>query len=277
MRYYFQIAVLISVFFISVIQGLQAQEFRSEELTAGSQIPVTVIYPLKQKIKGNILVLPGWRHSRDRLLKETDLKTEAIRRGYVLILPEMGVTLYESEYYPETTLKWSNVPGRKWILENLLPVLNKKSLFTDKTRNFILGYSTGGRGTALLCLDRPELILGAASISGDFNQASLPNDRLMTAVYGPYSRFKERWTGHDNASFRIKEWKTPLFLSHARDDRIVPFSQSEDFAALIRTHIKNEKLKIPFIFNAVTGGSHDYSNVKTQIIPALNFFDSLTD
>ncbi len=240
-----------------------------EEFTIKPNVTVTLIRPAV-RIKGSILVLPGWKHSRLRLLQETDLEKEAMKRGYVLILPEMNTTLYESEYYPESVMKWNTVPGGKWLKENLIPELQRKNLFSKGNKNYVLGYSTGGRGAALLSLEMPELITAAASIAGDFNQSAMPRDRLMTGVYGPSGSFPERWNGRDNPYKRVSEWETPFFAAHAMDDRIVPYSQTSEFIQALKQQKKDFAIRF---MDAVKGG-HDYSFVKTAIGPALDFFDA---
>lgn len=233
------------------------------------RIAVTIHCATQGEVRGAVVLLPGWKFSRLRWLNETTLPAEAERRGLCLLAPEMGVTLYESQYYPETRMRWSSQPGLRWLLDVFLPEMQARGLLRDGQRNYLLGLSTGGRGVALLSLAKPELWTAAAALSGDFDQRRMPRDRLMQAVYGPIEQFPERWAGADNPQQRLAEWKTPIYIAHGRGDRVVPFEQSERFAAeLQRLH---PALAQRFV--ALEAG-HDFAFWSAQVPPVLDFFQA---
>lgn len=237
-------------------------------VAGGPRIAVTIFTPRASAVRGDILVLPGWNFNRARWLNETPLVAEAERRGYRLIAPEMGVTLYESQYFPETTLRWAPLPGRQWLRERMLPELQRRGVLRPGAANFLLGLSTGGRGVALLALDFPELWAAASALSGDFDQTRMRSDRLMTRLYGPYARFTERWATVDNPEARAAEFRTPLYLAHGKSDRVVPFSESAGFYASLRA--ARPDLKIVF---ADPDAGHDFAFWGAQVRPSLDFFD----
>ncbi|MBX7057081.1 MAG: prolyl oligopeptidase family serine peptidase [Leptospirales bacterium] len=231
-------------------------------------VALTLFCPRAGALRGAVLLLPGWKFSRHRWLEETALYNEASQRGLCLAAPEMNTTLYESAYYPETRLRWSTMPGQQWVLQILIPELQKRGLFREGQSNFLLGLSTGARGVALLALARSTLWSAAAALSGDFDQRRMPRDRLMNGVYGPLHQFPERWAGPDNPQIRAAEWKTPLYIAHGRNDAVVPFEQSERFfSELRRLHPQ-----LPIEFSSPAAG-HDFGFWSSQLQPAFKFFD----
>lgn len=230
-------------------------------------IAVTIYTPPGKKTRGNILVLPGWKHSRHRWLNETNLKEQADEQHFRLICPEMNLTLYESEYFPETTLKWAETPGLKWIREFLLPELKSKGIFLPDQNNFVLGLSTGARGAVLIALDNPGLFRAVGALSGDYDQTAMPKDRLMTAVYGSIEKFPERWK-KDNPVQMAKKWNTPIYLAHGTNDKVVPADQTKLFYTLLRKlHVALEiQLNMP-------EAGHDYAFWGSETKNVLDFFN----
>jgi len=163
-----------------------------------------------------ILVLPGWNFPRTSRVENTSLVKYAEQYGYALILPEMGKTLYESSYYPQTRMKWNRVAGGQFIKDRFIPTIQQRhNLLRPGQYNTILGLSTGGRGVALIALQNPGLFVAGASLSGDFSQEHMPEDRLMTAVYGAFAKFPKRWIGteSDNPQAQVRDWQMPLYLA----------------------------------------------------------------
>ncbi len=151
-----------------------------------NQVAVTIYTPAPlpddtgARMRGNVLVLPGWKYDRRRWLRETPIKRLADKHRLRLIAPEMGRSIYAAEYYPETGARWNpEKPGLAWILEDLLPYLAEQGVFREGQANFLLGLSTGGRGVAQIALARPELITAASALSGDFDQTLQTGDRLI--------------------------------------------------------------------------------------------------
>jgi S-formylglutathione hydrolase FrmB len=218
-----------------------------------------------------LVVLPGWNFPRTSWVENSRLVEYAETHGYALILPEMLETLYESSYYPETQLKWNQLPGGEFIKKRFIPEMQKRhNLLVRGGNNTLLGLSTGGRGVALIALENPGVFVAGASLSGDFSQENTPDDRLMTAVYGAYANFPERWKGRDNPQARVSEWIMPLYLAHGTADNIVPEEQSRLFyEALMRQHGN----KIAVQYHAVAGAAHDYKFWGGQLPAVFAFFE----
>jgi len=222
-----------------------------------------------------ILVLPGWNFPRTSWVENTSLVEYAEQYGYALILPEMGKTLYESSYYPQTRMKWNQVPGGQFIKDRFIPTIQRRhNLLQPGQYNTILGLSTGGRGVALIALQNPGLFVAGASLSGDFSQEHMPEDRLMTAVYGAFANFPKRWTGtrSDNPQAQVRNWQMPLYLAHGTADNIVPESQSRLFYEALKKAHGN---MIPIEYHAVTGAGHNYQFWGGQLKDVFRFFNEI--
>jgi len=221
-----------------------------------------------------LLVLPGWDFSRSSWVENAPLVEYADRYGYALILPEMDKTLYESQYYPETqpAYKWNSTPGGQFIKEKLIPHIQKThNLLQPGQHNTMLGLSTGGRGVALIALENPGLFVAGASLSGDFSQENMTDDKLMTGVYGSFNQFRDRWLGRDNPQERADEWKMPLYLAHGTADSIVPESQSRLF---YDTLSKFHGQSIPLVYDSVPKAGHDYKFWGGQLEAVFEFLQN---
>ncbi len=224
------------------------------------------------KYSGDILVLPGWKYSRTRWHRETPLIEEARKRGFRLVFPDMTVSQYESEYYPQTQswVRWGPIPGGRWIKEIFIPDMQKRGLFRQGGRNFLLGLSTGARGVALIHLNNPGLFTAGAALSGDFDQTVMPGDRLMNALYGPLDRYRARWEGKDNPLKRIDEWTMPVYLGHGMKDPVVPFAQTQ----LFHNTLKKIHPGLAVVFNAAPDAAHDFRYWSSEVTSILEFFIS---
>jgi putative tributyrin esterase len=217
---------------------------------------------------GTILVLPGWDFRRDSWLNNSKIRDYASQMDLVLVLPEMGRTLYETAYYRETTMKWNTTPGSVFIKEKLIPELQKQfSLLLPGQNNYLLGLSTGGRGVAMTALENPGLFVAGAAFSGDYAQERMRGEAITIAVYGPYEAFKDRWKGRDNPNARVSEWKMPIYLSHGLSDRVVPEEQTQTFGDALR-----EKYPELVELHLKSGYGHDYRFWDSELPAAFAFF-----
>ncbi len=115
----------------------------------------------------------------------------------------------------------------------------------------------------------PDLFLAGAALSGDFDQTRMPEDYLMRAIYGPYQKFPSRWR-EDNPVFTAGKWKMHLYLSHGKNDRVVPFEQSRIFYHELRKKKKDKLYTI--IFNETLDG-HDFTFWDKELPGVFAFFD----
>lgn len=229
---------------------------------------VDVRTPAQGKVKGNIIVLPGWSFSKEDWCDKSSLCTKALAKGYRLILPEMSKSVYSSTFYPETVKDWQKYPNKVWVIDEMIPVLQKKyEMLLPTQKNFMLGLSTGGRGVALIALAKPDLFLAVAALSGDFDQTQMNTDPLMIGYYGPYLKFKSRWEGEDNPTKQAQFWKTPIYLGHGKQDNIVPVSQTQFFYSTIKKYHPTLKVKLN-----LPNATHDYKYWDSEVDNMLTFF-----
>ncbi|MCB1303442.1 MAG: prolyl oligopeptidase family serine peptidase [Leptospiraceae bacterium] len=222
-----------------------------------------------------LLVLPGWKFDKSRWYKETSLKQFADANAMILILPQMNISLYASQYFPQTTMKWHRYPGLVFVNQHLIPELHKKYGFFQKGMpNFLLGLSTGGRGVAQIALSNPGLFRAGASLSGDYDQSVMPGDNLMRAVYGPYEKFKERWKTIDNPQHAAADWAMPLYLAHGTADKIVPPSQTQRLYDAI---VSAKGKEFPVQLDMVPGAGHDFHFWNSRLKASFAFFSKYYD
>ncbi|MBL7892913.1 MAG: prolyl oligopeptidase family serine peptidase [Bacteroidia bacterium] len=230
---------------------------------------VDVLFP-DGSIKGQILVLPGWNYYRRKCCNESSFCFAALKRGYVLVLPEMGKSLYASAVYPETRKEWADFPQLKWITDTLITYLQKHAgLFSPDQSNYIFGISTGGRGVALIVEHTGTLFKAAAALSGDYDQTKLPTDNLVTGFYGNYTDFKMRWEGEDNPLLNASKVFVPFYLGHGLTDNVVPVEQTRMFYNELKRI--NTNLSHVLMLKEQYGHSYKYWDSETDAV--LKFFE----
>ena len=222
------------------------------------------------KVNGDILVLPGWNFSKDKWCSDSDLCAKALAKGYRLIMPEMGLSVYATHYFPQTRADWANAPTGVWVADTLIRYLQGNyNVLSLKSRNFIVGLSTGGRGVVMTALRTGTLFKAGASLSGDFDQSQTPYDAVMTGFYGSYDEFRDLWENTDNPIREAAKLKVPLYLGHGLQDYIVPNEQTQSFYKKLKEY--NPGLKV--VMHLSDTGMHDFNYWNTEVDPLLNFFD----
>lgn len=231
-------------------------------------LTVYLKFPTTKEMKGTMVVLPGWNLSVLDWCTKTTLCQKALAQGYVLIMPEMGKSVYSYELFPETRADWTKYATRQWFIDTLIPYFQKNyKLLLPGKHNYLLGLSTGARGVSLLSLDCPTIFVKAAGLSGDYDQAQMPEDNLMKGYYGPYNKFKERWIGRDNVVYRYKDLKIPIYLGHGKADKVVPCQQTMQFADSLKKY-KPSLLRLHLDDNA----GHTYEYWNSEVDRVLEFF-----
>ncbi|MCX7680301.1 MAG: esterase family protein [Spirochaetes bacterium] len=152
--------------------------------------------------------------------------------GFAIVCPNMGVTLYETKFYPETTRKWNAMPGGKWIGEVLIPFLRLRfGLASDRKYTAIAGISAAARGAVLIAETYPHLFGAVGALSGYYDPTSLSKGSAHAKVYGDYDKFQDRWNADDNVLEGAKALQhIPVFIAHGKDDTHYHFEQSRLFA-----------------------------------------------
>jgi S-formylglutathione hydrolase FrmB len=202
-----------------------------------NDLSVYIKIPHSQSIKGTIIILPGWNLPVSDWCTKTTLCQKALEKGYILIMPEMGKSVYSYQLFPETRKDWLMYTTRRWFIDTLIRYFQDNyKLLLPGQNNFLLGLSTGARGVALLSLDCPEIFKKSAALSGDYDQTQMPSDNLMKGYYGTITDFPGRWKGMDNVVYRFKKLEVPIYLGHGKADQVVPCSQTIQFADSLRKY-----------------------------------------
>lgn len=218
---------------------------------------------------GNIVLLPGWNYSSLDWCTKTSFCEKARTLGFDLILVDMKKSVYASERYRETRGDMRKYATRRWFKDTLIPSLQQDfKLLMVGENNFVLGLSTGGRGSSLLCLDLPNVFKKGASLSGDYNQVSIPKDNLMRIFYGAYHSHKSRWSGVDNVVYEIDRFKVPFYIGHGLQDKVCPPQQSIEFYDSLRVH--QPELEVELHIDSTA--KHDYDYWGSEVDNVLGFF-----
>ncbi|GIV25849.1 MAG: hypothetical protein KatS3mg026_1541 [Bacteroidia bacterium] len=212
-----------------------------------------------------LVLLPGWNYSRTAWCEKSSICTEALKRGYRLLLLEMGKSLYASQAFPETHPAWRRYPTLRTLLDSVFPFLvERRWLLPGKS--YLLGLSTGGRGVVMILAHTGALFRAGAALSGDFDPHLDPRDRLLTGWYGPYS---SRWDTVDNPLRLAARIESPLFLAHGVADPVVPYQHTQRLYQLLQ----REKPTLPCQLHLDPQGKHDFAFWEKYARQALNFFE----
>ncbi len=230
---------------------------------------IDIVYPV-DNYKGTILVLPGWNFPCDDICNKSNFCVLAKNKGYTLILPDMQKSVYASQLYPETRHDWRKYHTLQWVLDTLIPYLQKNyNLLLPHQKNYLFGISTGGRGVALIaCYYKNRIFKAGAALSGDFDQTLMKNDNLMKGYYGSYEQFPFRWKGKDNPNRNSKLIHIPLYLAHGENDPVVPFTQSKIFFETLK-----KTSHLPHQLNIIPSAKHDYTFWSSQYENIFLFFE----
>ena len=178
-----------------------------------------------------VVVLHGWGQKPEDWRQHTAIAELADQAGVVLALPDMGRTVYETCFYPETVLRWNRMGGLPWVSSVVVPAIRAHCSVSDKPSEVaVLGVSTGGRGAVRLCATT-NIFGFCASLSGTYDLGILDKSdfeyRIHAQVFGPRDRFPERWkdedcTGPDHLQALAA---VPIYLVHGEQDEQVNISQ----------------------------------------------------
>lgn len=210
-----------------------------------------------------VLCLHGWDDRPESFRDQTDIASLADRHGWALAIPEMGKSVYEYAFYPETQTRWNEVPGARWVGEVVLgQVRAKLPVFKDRAHTAVLGLSTGGRGAIVVASRYPEFA-AAVSLSGTYDMEILAPStgeyRIHAAVFGERKSHLQRWYEEDaNSASNLEALKkVALFIGHGARDPVVPLSQARDFEQAL---IDSGHPSYQVVIDAAAGHSFAYWN-----------------
>lgn len=214
-----------------------------------------------------LLALHGWNHEAGRW-RALGLGPLADRHGLVVVAPELGTSVYERAFHPETVQPWGPAPGLCWVGEVVLPWA-RRALSVDpaRGRTAVIGYSTGGRGALAVAARYPEFAL-AGSLSGTYDLGALDEGsgeyRIHERVLGPRRAFAERWQGEELPLRSPALLATRLWLAHGAADPVVPADQLDRARARLRRGPAHLTAR------TVARAGHDDAFWRTQLGPLVD-------
>jgi len=210
--------------------------------------------------RGTVILLHGWDLSPLSWCDQTSFCDELLSMGYHVIIPDMGKSVYASQYYPETVGTMAMYPQLPFVLDTLLPFLQDSiHILNNSHNNFLIGYSMGARGALAIAENTENIFSRLVLISGEYDQTLVPEDNILTMYFGSYQQFPERWEGKDNLLRNIDKLNIPVLILHGQNDDVISAIQSDTLAEVLEN--KN-KFYIKTIYNNY---GHDFDFVQKTI------------
>jgi len=254
-----------------------------------------------------LLLLPGWNFADTQWCTRTRVCEEASKKGFDVMLVEMGKSVYMDSVYPQMRADYRLFPTRIWLWDSVLQPLQSRGSFTDQgipedpietatgkvlyqslelpIPSFVMGLSTGARGALLLALEHPEAFKGCAGLSGDYNPLLMTNDNLMINCLGKYEAFPWRWRGMNNIQLRVDSMAVPMYLAHGMADKVVGSNQTESLIKALESskqfqlrasnHTKTHKNSSLVRYKMTKDAGHDYAFWNVAGLQALDYFNTL--
>lgn len=210
--------------------------------------------------RGTVILLHGWDLSPLSWCDQTSFCNELLSMGYHVIIPDMGKSVYASQYYPETIETMAMYPQLPFVLDTLLPFLQDSiHILNSSHNNFLIGYSMGARGALAIAENTENIFSRLVLISGEYDQTLVPEDNILTMYFGSYQQFPERWEGKDNLLRNIDKLNIPVLILHGQNDDVISAIQSDTLAKVLEN--KN-KFYIKTIYNNY---GHDFDFVQKTV------------
>ena len=184
--------------------------------------------------RGTVILLHGWDLSPLSWCDQTSFCNELLSMGYHVIIPDMGKSVYASQYYPETVKTMAMYPQLPFVLDTLLPFLQDSiHILNNSHNNFLIGYSMGARGALAIAENTENIFSRLVLISGEYDQTLIPEDNILTMYFGSYKQFPERWEGKDNLLRNIDKLNIPVLILHGQNDDVISAIQSDTLAKVL--------------------------------------------
>lgn len=220
-----------------------------------------------------VVALHGWGHTPEHWRDKSVVAELADRYGVVVACPDMGRTVYETRFFPETTGGWGSVPGTPWLLQVVIPwVRMHYDVRAESEQQAILGYSTGGRG-AVVALEHGADFGFCASLSGTYDLTTLAPGtgeyKIHAVVYGERAKFPERWCAESSldpaASGTLLA--SEVFVAHGTGDRVVDVRQAGEMVARLKA------FAVKGCVDLVPGAGHDWAFWNSALPTAFAMFN----
>ena len=99
---------------------------------------IDILYP-EIEATASILVLPGWNFAQDDICVKSDFCKKAKALGYILIIPDMQKSIYQSQFFPQTRQDRKTLHGIMWLTDTVFPALQQKfNLLKENQKNYLV-------------------------------------------------------------------------------------------------------------------------------------------
>ena len=178
--------------------------------------------------KMTLILLHDYNGSAEDWASNSAFPRIAEDKKIILVALNMKNTAYENEFFPETKVKWSPVPGVKWIGEYVVPFISRQyGLCSSRDKTGIAGVGAGARGAFLAASRYSSKIKYVAGFSGIYDNLTLTRNAGLTNLFGEFKKNKQRWEASDNLMVLGDSLGDSIvFVSHGTEDFVCSFDQS---------------------------------------------------
>jgi len=249
-------------------------EYMGEASTAKIQIYFPKSYTKGKKLR-TIIALHQYDSNERDWENGAAIESRANKFNMVIVCPNMDKTVYETNYYPETTHKWNVIPGGKFIGETLIKFLNDNfSLALKRESTGIAGVIAGAHGAILTACQYPDKFGAAAGISGFYDPTIMQNSRMIEEVYGSYKNFQARWENEDNPLKLADRLKgVHVFLYHGLKQDAYQPGQSRLLAIKLK-QLQKKDPKFSITYTDSKNGAYGWMYWRGQIPEMMEFMDA---
>ena len=239
-------------------------------------VPVKIYFPKEYSQNSRtIIALHDYDGSMNSWQNNTNIAYYANMYNMVIVCPNMPRTVYESQFFDETTIRWNEMPAAVWIGNILMPYLkNTVGLKIAKASLGVCGFSIGARGALRIGELYADTVGAIACLSGYYDMLSHTKNSMFVAVYGKYNDNTQRWATVDNAIDDAKNLKdVAVFLAHGNKDSRVPMEQSFMLALKLKQLQKEQKSGYNFTFVEKKYKMHDWNFCQSVLPEMMAFFN----
>ncbi|MFN4853981.1 MAG: hypothetical protein ACK5JC_06150 [Bacteroidota bacterium] len=177
------------------------------------------------KPRAVLLVFPGYKFGWEEMQKQTEIIRLAEKQNYLVVLPEMGNSLYIDTAFQETIPALKSQRGVAFVNQRLVPLMDSL-LEVHHLPLLVYGLSTGCRG-ALQYAAKQKQTLALALLSGDYCFSLDINDKLARRFLGDYHQHSLRWQETGNLLGLANELLCKVFLACGELDQVARPLQSK--------------------------------------------------
>ncbi|PKL18010.1 MAG: hypothetical protein CVV49_08020 [Spirochaetae bacterium HGW-Spirochaetae-5] len=249
-------------------------EYMGETSSAKIQIYFPKSYSKGKKFR-TIITLHQYDNNERDWENGASIESYANKYNMIIVSPDMGKSVYETSFYPETTHKWNVVPGGKFVGETLIKFLNDTfSLSLKKQNTGIAGIVAGAHGAILIPCHYPDKFGAAAGISGYYDPTIMQNSRMIEAVYGSYKNFQTRWENDDNPLMLADRLKgVHIYLYHGLKQDAYQPGQSRIMAIKLKQLQKKSPDDYSVTYKDNKTGLYGWTSWRGQISDMMDFMN----